>query len=395
MPRNDKLYEESRIIRKAVQEGKTTSEIMQMLSLTSAQIKYRIETRYTDKIASGIIKALEQNDKGIHIKEEIQKTEFPQHTESVRRTDTDVINTIVVDTCSLKCNGSFEFVMSYETVILLVDIVKQMNNHKADDGIFGRNIRALLRESAEDQAESKIKIRTAGEETDSTDSKLLSFCKEKDVVLYTADNALATIARYFDIKYILAKDFDKNESENTTKQPGKATTVKDKEEKSNDENSSSNSVKEEKCEAILPIFKQKDVEELKKQMQENSITKGKTEISRNTINNVSMLGKFLTLIVPETHRINYQVISGNELKHPVSSNMVNLKIGDVIVVSTYKRNEKFLSINRYEIIDIADKDHARYLGTDRVKEDNQIEKLDLPYEAKRELKRYFSLAKNN
>lgn len=369
MPRNDKLYEESRIIRKAANEGKTTSEIMQMLSLTSAQIKYRVETRYTEKVAGSIIKRLDENDKGIRAKEEAQKTTASQNAEefsqSKLNTDAELNNAIVVDTCALKYKGAFEFIMSYETVILLVDIVKQLDNHKDDAGIFGRNIRALLKESAEDQEEKKIKITTAGEPGDSADSKLLAFCKGKNLVLYTADNGLATLAKWFKIKYILAKDLDKTESSN----------------------------KEEKCEDLQADLKQIDLAELKKQMQENSITAKQTAVSKCSIKNVSLLGKFLSLTIPETSKIKYLVIAGDKVKYPVCSNIIHLNKGDNVVIATYKLAMESLSISRYEITDVLPEEHAIYLGTDKVKEAWQIEKLDLPNEAKRELKSYFSLVK--
>lgn len=397
MPRNDKLYEESRIIRRAVNEGKTTSEIMQMLSLTSTQIKYRVETRYTEKIANKIMKLLEANDKGKRKrdKEEVENQQVEKTNGRQLHTATEFNNAIVVDTCALKCIGSFEFIMSYETVILLVDIVKQLDNHKGDEGIFGKNIRSLLRASAEDQEETKIKIRNAGETSDSTDSKLLAFCKGKNVVLYTADNGLATIARYFDIKYILAKDLDENRAVDVTKsldeRPLKRGIEEELSTKSNEANSLKQCCEDKKVDVTPIALEQADITELKRQMQENSITKNQT---KSTISNVAILGKFLTLTIPETYKINYHVISGNEVKCPLGSNIINLKIGDIIVVSTYKQDKKFLNINRYEITDIADKEHAIYLGTDRVKDNTQIERLDLPREVKIGLKSYFSLVIN-
>lgn len=382
MPRNDKLYEESRIIRKAVNEGKTTSEIMQMLSLTSAQIKYRVETRYTGKVASSIIKALEKNDKGEPAKKSSKKEEATS-------------STIVVDTCALKCNGAFEFIMSFENVILLIDIVKQLDNHKADEGIFGKNIRALLKVSAEDRKEKKIKIRTAGEVNDSTDSKLLAFCKGKDVLLYTADNALATFARWYGINYILAKDLEQTESSSPKAELIK-TPLSDVENETQRSKikvtSSKESAKEEKCEDKQLDLKQIDLEVLKRQMQENSMTAKQTNIAKSTIKNVSFLGKFLTLTIPETSRIKYLVIAKNEVKQPVN-NIINLKIGDDIVIATYKLQEESLTISRFEITDLTPEEHAIYLGTDKVKEANQIEKLDLPREAKSRLKSYYSLVK--
>jgi len=371
MPRNDKLYEESRIIRKAANEGRTTIEIMQTLSLTAAQIRYRVETRYTDAIARKIIKQLEGNDKGVYVEEETEHTEELKQSSS---TDNQLNNAIVVDTSALKCKGAFQFIMNYKNVILLVDIVKQMNNHKNDEGIFGENIRKLLKESAKDQEGIKIKVTTAGKDGDSAISKLLAYCKDKNVVLYTADDGLATIARYFKIKYILAKDIEDTEFNSVAEVSKEVLT-----------DGAVNKISNEEAEQI-------DLDALKRQMQLNSMDTKQTVIPKVTISNVFLLGKLLTLIIPRTDRIKYVVISGGNVKYPISS-IIHLEKGEEVIIAVYKKDIEALSVSKYEITDILEEKHALYLGTKRVKEVNQIESLDLPREAKRELKNYFSLIK--
>ncbi|MCI8384199.1 MAG: hypothetical protein HFJ33_04980, partial [Clostridia bacterium] len=215
MARNDKLYEESRIIRKAVNEGKTTTEIMKMLSLSANQIKYRVETRYSEGIAKSIFNRLDKNDGKV-----IEKTKKKRNKDK----------SLVVDTCSLGKNGAFDFIMSHSSVILILDVIRELEKRKSANGILGRNVRQLLAESARDKEGKKIKVEIAENISNYTDEKLLNFCKGKDVILYTADNAMATMARAYGIEYIIAEDI-LIEQEETKETETKETETKETETK--------------------------------------------------------------------------------------------------------------------------------------------------------------------
>lgn len=351
MARNDKLYEESRIIRKAVNEGKTTTEIMQMLSLSANQIKYRVETRYSEGIAKSIFNRLDKNDGKV-----IEKTKKKRNNDK----------SLVVDTCSLGKNGAFDFIMSHSSVILILDVIRELEKHKSANGILGKNIRQLLAESAKDKEGKKIKVEIAEKISNYTDENLLNFCKGKDVILYTADNAMATMARAYGIEYIIAEDVLAEQEETETEE-----------------------TETEETETQL------DIQKLLQNMRSNSIMKQKMEIGNTTISNVSIWGKKLTLTIPQTYKIGYIVLSEEKVKHPIAGNIIYLEKGDIVLVMTYKLKHNGLCVARYEITDIQSENHSIYLGDNKISHINQIEALDLPKEAKREVRNYFSLVRKN
>ncbi len=374
MTRSDRLYEESRFIRKAANEGKTTIEIMKMLSLSVAQIKYRVETRYSAGIARSILNKLEKNDgKGREKENKVVK-------KSTKKS-------LVVDTSALGKKGAFEFIMTYSSVILIVDVVRELEKRKTSAGVLGRNVRKLLAESAKDNDGKKFKIEIAKVVSNYTDENLLNFCKGKDVILYTADNAMATMARAYEIEYVLAEDAQQEDEELED-----ITTVETEIEEAEIWETVAKETEETKIEELVTS---KDIKHLLQDIQSNFIVGQIEEDKKSSVSNVSVVGKNLVLTLPLTYKIAYIVLQKEVVKKPLVGNTIKLEKSDVILVMTYSEvKHNGLCIARYEITDIRPENHAIYLGANKISDANQIELLHFSKEAKREIRNYFSLVRS-
>ncbi len=389
MTKNDRLHQESRFIRKAVQEGNTTAQIMQMLSLTERQIKYRIKTRYSEGIANKILKDLAKNDG----KEKAETIEKKGSSKS-----------LVVDTSSLGRKGALEFITEYPRVILLDITVEEMDRKKADQGIFGKNIRSLLSAIARDK-EGKYEVKVAKRVSKHVDKNVLDFCKAKEVILYTADNAMATLAKAYNIEYVIAEDVEVGkEKENIQEQEEKEIEVKDTATARTEErevNQTTNGIvkseileTEEELEKNkeLQSLTDKDVKQLVDSMRLNAIITKSEKIV--TLDNVSKIGKDLVLMMPNTNKILYVVLSEENVKEEIPGcNMIRLERGDLVFVITYKLKHGGLCIARYEITDIKSEEHAIFLGSNKMNETEEIKSLNLPEKAKNKIYNYFMLVR--
>ena len=97
-------------------------------------------------------------------------------------------------------------------------------------------------------------------------------------------------------------------------------------------------------------------------------------------------------MIPQTYKIGYIVLAEEKVKHPLG-NYIYLEKGDVVLIMTYKLKHNGLCVARYEITDIQSENHSIYLGDNKISHISQIETLDLPKEAKREVRNYFSLVR--
>ena len=137
-----------------------------------------------------------------------------------------------------------------------------------------------------------------------------------------------------------------------------------------------------------------DAKKLVETIQSNSIKIPEMEITKTTIDNVVMVGKNLTLKIPQTFRIGYVVLSDEKVKKPIVSDMISLEIGDIVLIMTYKLKHHGLCISKYEITDIQSENHAIFLEAEKnINHSDQIQSLNLPNEAKREISNYFALVR--
>ena len=113
-----------------------------------------------------------------------------------------------------------------------------------------------------------------------------------------------------------------------------------------------------------------------------------------TLDNVSKIGKDLVLMMPNTNKILYVVLSEENVKEEIPGcNMIRLERGDLVFVITYKLKHGGLCIARYEITDIKSEEHAIFLGSNKMNETEEIKSLNLPEKAKNKIYNYFMLVR--
>ena len=389
----DQLFEESRIIRKAVNEGKTTSEIMSMLGLTKQQIRYRLETRYAQKISQATLKKLAQND----MKSQLEKTEETNKEEISQNQET-----LVLDTSALHAKNAIEIITSYKTVIISLEVIKQMKKYKKERNLFGRNIRKVFKYNSQDQEGKKFLTIEMEQISKDPDDNIINYCKGKDVILYTGDNEMASTAKGYKIKYILADTEEEEISTETSEKEEISTSADEKqlkeinrpqpEAKHQAETQSQLQLEVEPEPKLQYEEIEVNIEELKNSMM-GSRKIDLESLKKSTIDNIKLLGKTLTLVLPETTKISYIVLSDDKIKSPIAKNMINLELGDIIIIMTYKNNA--LNILWFEIIDIKQEEHAIYQKSRKITDVKEIDKCDLPEQAKRKVRNYFTLVRKS
>ncbi len=348
MKQNDDLFKQSRLIRQAANEGKTYEEISSSLNLSIQQIKYRISTRYSEKISHSIFQKLENNQKSK------KENNSPSNTSnsSINSKISYSAPALVLDTSALDHLNIKDLVLQYASIILTLDVIAEFDRLKKDRGVLGRNIRFLLSESAKDFKSEKYHVVESPKVSTYTDDNLIAFCKEKEnTYLCTADNALANKAKAYGIPYLLVNN---------------SLTLPNKEEiPSSEENTTITSY---------------DVEEIEKNLQ---YVTGDT-----TLDNVSVEGKFLILTLPDTFKIAYVVMdSKNNIKKPFAKNMISLKVNDKVLIITYKEKYK-LCISEYEIVNLREQNHATFLHAHKISNYNNIAKLDYPTSVLQDIRKF-------
>lgn len=390
MVKSDKLFEESRIIRKLVSEGKTSQEIMIKMNLTQKQITYRLEAKYTERVAHATLRKLYENNQ----KNKGSKNERNLDEQKVSGT------VLVVDCSALQVKESLKVINSYKTVVVSVETIEEMEKHKHEKSIFGKNIRRFLKMNAKDQDCNKFVVVETEKISEYPDNNIINYCKGKDVILYTGDNGMASKAKAYGIRSIIAeikicnkKKADKVEVAKNTESIEQTTsdTILDKCDEEVLEIVEKVETSESMEEDNEPI--KIDLEELKAAMiatkEEEDVFSG---VHKVTIDNVRMIGKDLTLVIPDTTKISYIVLDPNEeIKNPLVENMVKLQKGDTILVITYKHET--LCIIWFQIIILANEQHAIYVKSYKSDNIEVIENYDLPQEAKKKIRSYYALVR--
>lgn len=334
----DELHEQSRFIRKAANEGKSYTDIMSTLHLTKAQIKYRLTSRYSERISSTIIHKLEENSRS--------KTSNSNRDYSLKIANsyTPVFDEsyLVLDTSALNCCNFQQTIGRYAHIILTLDVIQELDKLKKDTGIFGINIRFILSQSANDVEAKKYQVIATQRYSNYTDDNLIHFCKTSKTTLYTGDHALANKAKAFGVPYILAKREHPLQEKETVS-------------------------------AI-------DVANLQSSLQSLS--------GNTTLDNVRLEGKFLILTLPDTYKIAYAVLDkeGN-VKKPFAKNMIKLAIGDTLLIITHKLQNQ-LCISQYDIVNLQNTQHAHFIGAVRVQSQEDINKLAYPQSVLRDIRNF-------
>lgn len=412
--RKDEVSMQAELIKDMADEGKTRDQICEELSITHFQLRYRVETRFNKKTTKKILKKITEN--GIRERKKTRKPRAVKGKEKFK--DNEKI--LVVDTSAFTKIGSIEFMMQFPKIILLLDVLDEMDRYKEKGGIFGANIKRFLRESAADVSGEKIEVHI-NEKIDSyTDKNIINYCIGKDdIVLYTADNALANRAKGYHIEYIMAED---NEQLLKGNQETKSQNIDNKEETEESENFCEKAEEEPvtvENEADKEIVKEVEIETKEELGETESVVVDTSEIVKNiysnfvkensnesiqlsveltkaNVSNVHMVGKNLCLELPDTTRIRYVVIGKDDKeKRPlIGTAMIKLEIGDKILVMVYSLQKyQGLGITMFEITDLRENEHAVYQEFHRVAKNEDIERLRWPREIKNTIKNYFSLVK--
>lgn len=327
----DELYEQSRLIRKAANEGKGFADIMSTLHLTKAQIKYRLISRYSERISSTILHKLEENSRSKassssrHCSLKVFNPSTPVFDESY----------LVLDTSALNCCTFQQTIDRYAHIILTLDVVQELDKLKKDTSIFGINVRFILSQSANDVEAKKYQVIATQRYSNYTDDNLIHFCKASKTTLYTGDHALANKAKAFSVPYILAK-------------------------------------REHNLQA-------------KEAVSANLQSSLQSLSGNTTLDNVRLEGKFLILTIPDTYKIAYAILDkeGN-VKKPFAKNMIKLAIGDTLLIITHKLQNQ-LCISQYDIVNLHNTQHAHFIGAVRVQSQEDINKLTYPQSVLRDI----------
>ena len=136
-----------------------------------------------------------------------EKTAKAQNAENIKENEQSK-KLLVFDTSALNAVDFFEVIAEYKKVILCDIVRKEMDNKKKFTTVFGANIRKFFKKFVRNELPNVVtaevgEIDNMLEET--VDEKVVWFCKQRNAVLYSADNAQLANAKEKKVKYIIAK----------------------------------------------------------------------------------------------------------------------------------------------------------------------------------------------
>ncbi len=345
-------YEKSRNIRRLIDEGKTTKQIKKIMQIKKSELYQIVKSEYSERFSEILFKKLKQND----------------HFDQTK---------IFVDTSALEIEGIVDYLWKYHKILLHIDVIREMDDHKiGKNKVFVVNIRDLLKRSAEDYDSLKVKIITSKRVSLYTDENIIHYLKkkvkkDKNIVLITADYALASLARGYGVKYILARSLEKELTKTDVSETGKEDADIEVVKEVNDNNN-------EKVNAEI----QKD----KGSSKSATNTKKKTRLEF-----VEFVGETLFLCPPIGKEASFIVLEGGEIKRSVTKD-IPLKSGNKILYLFYTQKRK-LKIQTFRITDIHRKNFAEDLGVEIFKSVEDIEKLPYSDAVKSKIRYFFNLNK--
>ena len=124
---------------------------------------------------------------------------------------------IVLDASALEIQSSMQIIEQSYKVILLTGTIRELDNAKNKNNIYGVNARIIAKKSREDENSQKY-ICVAGYEKNSyQDDNIIDYCrKNRKTVILTNDNNLCNMAKAYHIPYIFAEDEEQNIKEKET-----------------------------------------------------------------------------------------------------------------------------------------------------------------------------------
>lgn len=345
----DTLYDKSRRIRKLIDKGMTTKQIRKIMHLEKSELYDILKSKYSERFYNVLFNKLKENDN-------YGKT------------------TILVDTSALEVKGIVEYLLKYHKVLLHVDVIREMDKYKNEmNSCFGVNIRKLLKYSAEDYNSTKIKVITPKRICLYTDENLIYYLrkkvkKDKNIVLITADHALASLAKGYGIKYILARSLEKN---------------------FNNKQISKNKLTNK--EVTKDVVDVNDTEIKVETNTEKEPVKKESDTDKNiSLEFVKLIGNTLFLCVPTGEEYSFIVLEKGEIKKRTVKDII-LKNGDEILQLFYTRKGK-LKIQTFKITDDLNQKCAQDLGFKVYTSIEQIENLYTD-SVKSKIRFFFSLNK--
>lgn len=342
------LYEKSRNIRRLIDEGKTTKQIKKIMQIKKSDLYQIVKSEYSERFSEILFKKLKQNDY-------FDKTK------------------ILVDTSALEVEGIVDYLWKYHKILLHIDVIREMDDHKfGKKKVFVVNIRDLLKRSAEDYDSLKVKIITSKRVSLYTDENIIHYLKKKvkkdrNIVLITDDNAFASLARGYGVKYILARSLERELTKTDVSESEKNT---DKEVVNDNNNEKVNAkIKKDKGSSKSAINTQK----------------------RTSLQFVEFVGETLFLCPPIGKEASFIVLEGGEIKRSVTKD-IPLRSGNKILYLFYTEKRK-LKIQTFKITDIHRKKFAEDLGVEIFKSVEDIKELSYSDAVKSKIRYFFNLNK--
>lgn len=340
MATTEQLDQQAKNICKLVDEGKGLLEIAEDLALTPSQVKYRLKTKCSKQEYEQLLNKLKQNS----------KKEKPEPRNKRKPS-------IVMDTCVLKHETVWEVIKKYPKVILITDVIRELDKLKnSTDPILNKNVKRILKECAEDEAEEQYKVVLNERVSTYTDENLIHYCKGKNVILFTSDNTLACLARAYGIRYVLGEKMEREILQAKTK------------------------LEETRVRNI-------DTQKLSEKIRQNGIVIESKRI--HEIDNVEYREDGLFLTIPDTNKIGYIVLSNNEIAQTNNNRQIRLEIENLLFILTYKAKHNGLCVSIYRIIDIAKENYAVFIKAYKPNTIQEIQQIEIPEVVQNKIIEYF------
>lgn len=259
------------------------------------------------------------------------------------------MKTVVLDTSALESEEVMKVIEKVSKVILLTGTIKELDNYKNAEGIFGSNIRYISKKSREDVNQEKYVCVGNYENSDYQDDNIIEYCRNnKSVTILTSDNNLCNFAKAYSIPYIYMQ------VENNNK----------------------------------PVKQNINIVENKPSSSIQTIKKEKTEMKRvaeyNKYSDFEFHKKTIRAKQIKNYYMNIRLVRDGKI-----INLKEYKEGDFIYLLKFHKILRFFEIEEYEIIKYGEMFDVREINFYRVYYLNDIFRLHFPEELEEEIRKFF------